>query len=88
MRFLTLKHKNQIKIVKKKILVSLLTLKRANGLKTSYGEIFDKLLVFFDQKYHFLEILDTKTQKEIKILFKNTCVVFNPKTSKCAENEL
>ena len=47
----------------KKILVLLLTLKRANGLKTRYGEIFDKLLVFFDQKYHFLEILDTKTQK-------------------------
>ena len=65
-----------------------LTLKRANGLKTSYGEIFDKLLVFFDQKYHFVEILDTKTQKEIKILFKNTCVVFNPKTRKWAENEL
>ena len=32
----------------------LLTLKSANGLKTSYGEIFDKFLVFFDQKYHFL----------------------------------
>ena len=40
-----------------------LTLKGANGLKTSYGEIFDKLLVFFDQKHHFLEILDSKTQK-------------------------
>ena len=47
----------------KKIPVPLLSLKRASGLKTSYGEIFDKLLVFFDQKYHFLEILDTKTQK-------------------------
>ena len=47
----------------KKILVLFLTLKRANGVKTNYGEIFDKLLVFFDQKYHFLEILDTKTQK-------------------------
>ena len=45
----------------KKILVLFLTLKRANGLRTSYSEIFDKLLVFFDQKYHFLEILDTKT---------------------------
>ena len=44
-------------------LVPLLTLKRANGLKTSYGETLDKLLVFFDQKYHFLENLDTKTQK-------------------------
>ena len=62
MRFLTIKHKNKIKIVKKK-LVALLTLKRANELKTSYGQIFDKLLVFLDQKYHFLEILDTKTQK-------------------------
>ena len=60
---LTLKHKNEIKIVKKKIFVPLLTLKRANGLKLSYGEIFDKLLVFSDQKSHFLEILDSKTQK-------------------------
>ena len=63
MRFLTLKHKNDIKIVKKTKTCALLTLKRENGLKTSDGEIFDKLLVFFDQKYHFLEILDTKTQK-------------------------
>ena len=62
LRFLTPKQKNEIKIVKKK-LVPLLTLKRANGLKTSYGEIFDKLLVFFDQMYHFLGILDTKKQK-------------------------
>ena len=62
-RFLTLKDKNDIKIVKKTKTCALLTLKRENGLKTSYGEIFDKLLVFFDQKYHFLEILDTKTQK-------------------------
>ena len=44
--------------------VLFLTLKRGNGLKTSYGEIFDKLVVFFDQKYHFLENLDTKTQKQ------------------------
>ena len=63
MRFLTLKQKNELKIVKKKIFVSLLTLKRANGLQTSYGDTFDKLFVFFGQKYHFLEILDTKTQK-------------------------
>ena len=62
MRFLTIKHKNKIKIVKKK-LVALLTLKRANELKTSYGKIFDKLLVFLDQKHHFLEMLHTKTQK-------------------------
>ena len=54
--------KTRLKFIKK-ILVLFLTLKRANGLKTSYGEIFDKLFVFFDQKYHFLEILDTKTQK-------------------------
>ena len=63
LKFLSVKHKNEIKIVKKKILVPLLNPKRANGLKTSYREIFDKLLVFFHQKYHFLEILDTKTQK-------------------------
>ena len=61
-RFLTLKNKNEIKIVKKKV-VPLLTLKLANGLKTSYGDTFDKLFVFFGQKYHFLEILDTKTKE-------------------------
>ena len=63
LKFFTPKHKKEIKIVKKKPLVPLLTLKGANELKKSYGEIFDKLLVFFDQKDHFLEILDTKTQK-------------------------
>ena len=57
-----LKHRNEIKI-DEKILVLFLTLKRANWQKTSYGEIFDKLLVFFDEKYHFIENLDTKTQK-------------------------
>ena len=62
LRLLTLKHINEIKIVKKK-LVPLLTLKGENGLKMSYGEIFDKSLVFFDQKRHFLGILDSKTQK-------------------------
>ena len=63
LRLLTLKHKNEIKSVKKKPLLPLLTLKGANELKKSYGEIFDKLLVFFDQKDHFLDILNTKTQK-------------------------
>ena len=62
MRILTLKRKNEIKMVKNKT-VPLLTLKRANALKTSYGETFDKILVCFDQKYHFLENFDTKTQK-------------------------
>ena len=62
MRILTLKRKNEIKMVKNKT-VPLVTLKRANGLKTSYGETLDNLLVFFDQKYHFHENLDTKTQK-------------------------
>ena len=33
----------------------LLLLKRAIGLKTSYGDAFRKLLVFVDQKYHTLE---------------------------------
>ena len=41
----------------------LLTLKRANELKTSYGDTFDKVLDLFEQKYHFLETFDTKTQK-------------------------
>ena len=72
-----------MKIAKKK-LVTLLTLKRANGLKTSYGEIFGKLLVFFDQKYNFLQILDTKTEKTRLKLSNKTSDAFNPKTRKWA----
>ena len=53
-----------------------LTIKPANWLKTSYGEIFDKLLVFFDQKYHFLDILDTKTQKRDNFFLKKILVLF------------
>ena len=41
----------------------ILTLKRANGLKTSYGDTFDKVFDLLDQKYHFLGTFDTKTQK-------------------------
>ena len=63
LEFVDTKTQKRDKNFQKKIFVPLLTLKRANGLKTSYGEIFDKLLVFFDQKHHFLEILDSKTQK-------------------------
>ena len=44
-------------------LVLLLVLKRAIGLKTSYGDAFVKLLVFVYQKYHTLENNVTKTQK-------------------------
>ena len=43
--------------------VFLLGLKRAIGLKMIYGDVFRKLLVFFDQKYHTLENNVTKTQK-------------------------
>ena len=43
--------------------MSLLSLNIANELKTSYGDTFDKVLDLFDQKYHFLETFDTKTQK-------------------------
>ena len=43
----------------------LLTLKRANGLKKNYGDTFDKVLDFFEQKYHFLETFDHKTQKNV-----------------------
>ena len=41
----------------------LLNLTSANTLKTSYGDTFEKLLDFLDQKYHFQETFDTKTQK-------------------------
>ena len=74
-RFLTLKHKKRELNCQKK-LVLLLTLKRTNRLKTSYGEIFGKLLVFVDQKYHFLEILDSKTQKTRLKFIKKTLVLF------------
>ena len=40
----------------------LLTLKSANGLKTIYIDTFDKVLDLVDQKYHFLETFDNKTQ--------------------------
>ena len=43
--------------------VPVLTLRSSNSLKTSYGDTFNKLLDFFDEKYHFLETFDTKTQK-------------------------
>ena len=62
LRILTLKRKNQVKMVKNKTCVAF-NLKTANVLKTSYGETLDKLLVFFDPKYHFHENLHTKTQK-------------------------
>ena len=41
----------------------LLIIDRENGLKTSFGDTFDKVLDFFEQKYHFQETFDTKTQK-------------------------
>ena len=44
----------------------LLTLKRANELKTSYGDTFDKVLDFFEQKYHFLETFDTNAKTGLK----------------------
>ena len=40
-----------------------LGLKRAIGLKSCFGGVFDKLLVFVDQKYHTWDTLDGKTQK-------------------------
>ena len=59
---MSLKAKTRLKWSKSK-LGFLLVLKRATGLKTSYGDAFGKLLVFVDQKYHSLENIVTKTQK-------------------------
>ena len=66
--------------------MSLLTLKSANGLKTIYIDTFDKVLDLLDQKYHFLETFDNKTQKMVyktKTLNPNrkkkTCAAFNTK---------
>ena len=68
-----------------------LTLKCANGFKTSYDNTFDKVLDLFDQKYHFLDTFDTKTQKLVKKTktlnpkHKNkSCAAFNPKKCKWA----
>ena len=44
----------------------LLTLKRTNGLKKSYGDTFDKVLEFFEQKSHFLETFDTNAKTGLK----------------------
>ena len=44
----------------------LLTLKTANELKKSYGDTFDKVLDFFEQKYHFLETFDTNAKTGLK----------------------
>ena len=46
--------------------VPVLTLRSSNSLKTSYGDTFDKLLDFLEQKYHFQETFDTKTQKLVQ----------------------
>ena len=62
----------------------LLTIKSANRLKTSYGDTFEKLLEFLDQKYHFQETFDTKTQKLVLKREKKTCPAFNSKTRKWA----
>ena len=60
----------------------LLILKGAKGLKTSYGEIFSKLMAFFYHKYHFLEIFDSKTQQTRLKIFKKKLVPLL--TLKCA----
>ena len=62
LRILTLKRINQIKMVKNKTCAAF-NPKTPNGLKTNYGETLDKLFVFFDQKVHFRDNLDTKTKK-------------------------
>ena len=43
----------------------LLTLKTANELKKSYGDTFDKVLDFFEQKSHFLETFDTNAKTKL-----------------------
>ena len=88
LRLLTLKLKNEIKIVTK---INKCVAFNPKMRKWAENELWwnnRQNFVFFDQKYHFLEILDTKTQKRDEIFLKNTCVVFNPKTRKLAENEL
>ena len=62
LRFLTLKHKNEIKTYKKNtcVIFNPKTRKLAeNELWRNIRQTFG----LFVQKYHFLEILDTKTQK-------------------------
>ena len=68
-----------------KKLVPLLTLKCAIGLKTSYGEIFGKLWVFFlNKNTTFFRFLTLKHNNDIKIVKKKTSDAFNPKTRKWA----
>ena len=56
-------------------------LKRAIGLKTSFGGAFDKLLVFVEQKYHTWDSFGPKIQKGDYKDQNQTCVSFGPKTS-------
>ena len=44
----------------------LLTLKTENELKKSYGDTFDKVLDFYEQKSHFLETFDTNAKTGLK----------------------
>ena len=48
----------------------------------SYGETFEKFLVFFDQKDHFLRILTLKRKNQIKMVKNKTCATFDAKTGK------
>ena len=54
----------------------------------SYGNTFDKVLDLLDQKYHFLDTFDTKTQKLVKktnpkpLTQKQKLCCFNPKKCK------
>ena len=48
----------------------------------SYGDTFDKLLDFFNQKHHFLETFALNRENWFKRGKNETCAAFNPETRK------
>ena len=86
--YLTLKHKNEIKILFKNTcdVFNPKTRKWAeNELWWNNRQTFG---LFFTKSTTFLRFLTLKQKRWLKFIKKNTCVVFNSKTRKWAENEL
>ena len=83
LRFTTLKHKNEIKIVKK-ILALLLTLKRGNALKRFMVIHSTNFWCFLAKSTTFLRFLTLKLNNEIKIRKKILVLLLTLKHTKWA----
>ena len=87
LRFLILKLKNEIKIVKK-YLCCFYPLNAQMGIKRVMVKYSTNFWSFLTKCTTFLRFLTLKNKNEIKIVKKKTCAAFNPKTRKWALNEL